>query len=339
MIETELATLYEARLQGLAPPLPKRAPLQYADYAVWQRQVIQPDSPYFKAVLSWWENLLSSPPSPTRLPFGLLIHRTGRDPSEGVLRWALEEQAAKRLDEVARHVGTTNFVIRLAAFAALIADMTGNSTVAFGTFFDNRNRTDAQTIVGRFVNMVPIVLSYDAAKTFRQWSQIVHERVFETLAHSELPFDKIKEQLRAAGTKPPETGISFMLSRDHSDQHFGNLTISKEPWIAGTMPSECMIYVDGKKPENCQVRFDANHYDRKEMRALLDRYLRLIDTAAREPELPIGKLVALLGAKPLRWTFKKYSVTFYETLIAYYASSPFLKMIWRPVKRLVTSRG
>jgi acyl carrier protein len=332
VLEVEIASLYEARQQGRDPPLPRQAPLQYADYAVWQRAVVQPDGPYFEEAKNWWQTLFSTARPATRLPFKRLIRRTGLDPSEGVLAWMPAKLVGQRLDEIARSAGTTNFVVRLAAFAALIADLSGNSTVVLGTFFENRNRTEAQTIVGRFVNWVPLVFSYDAGRTFLQWLETVHDRIFETLAHSELP-----AQLRAVGTCPPETQITFMLSRDHSDQQFGNLTISNESWSIGTMPSGCLVYVDAKKPENCQVRFDARLHGPKEMRALLDRYLRLLEAASREPGLPIGKLQTMIGVMPLRLTCARYAATSYELLAPYYASSPLLQMMWRPVKQWLSS--
>ena len=75
------------------------------------------------------------------------------------------------------------------------------------------------------------------------------------------------------------------------------------------------------------------------MRVMLDRYLRLLEAAAREPELPLGKLLAMIGAKPLRWTCANYAAPFYELVTAFYASSPLLKMFWRPIKRRVLSGG
>ena len=58
ILDAELAILYEAMLHGKEPPLPKEPPLQYADYAVWQRQVMRPDGPYFNEVMSWWKSLI-----------------------------------------------------------------------------------------------------------------------------------------------------------------------------------------------------------------------------------------------------------------------------------------
>ena len=100
-----------------------------------------------------------------------------------------------------------------------------------------------------------------------------------------------------------------------------------------------MFDIDEQKPENCRVNFDANIYDRNEMRVMLDRYLRLLEAAAREPELTIGKRLRMVGARPLRWTYANYAAPFYEFVTAFYASSPLLKMFWRPIKRWVLSGG
>ena len=211
-------------------------PLQYADYAVWQRQVMRPDGPYFNEVMSWWKGLSTVPPA-TRLPFRRLIRRAPLDPSEGVLQWKLEEQAAKRLDEIARSAGATHFTVRLAAFAALIADVTDSSTIVIGTGFANRNHVETQNIVGPFLNMVHLVFSYDANKTFLEWLELVRDHVFEATTRAELPYDS----LRASGVEPPEIEFYFTMSSDHPDQHFGDLAISDEFYSVGTMPRKCMF--------------------------------------------------------------------------------------------------
>src|SRR5262249_16926289 len=159
-------------------------------------------------------------------------------------QWGLEEQTAKRLDQIARSAGATHFVIRLAAFAALIADVTGKSRVVIGTFFDGRDRVETQNIVGRFANSPLLVFAYDASKTFLEWLQVVRDRVFETKMRSGLPYPMLSEQLRAVGVDPPEMQTVFMLSSDHSDQHFCGLTICNDFWSVGTMPGGWMIYID-----------------------------------------------------------------------------------------------
>jgi hypothetical protein len=83
------------------------------------------------------------------------------------------------------------------------------------------------------------------------------------------------------------------------------------------------------------VDFDAGLYDRNGIHAMLDRYLRLLEVASHEPELPIGRLLAKIGTKPMRWTFANYAATLYEFLQPYYDRTPLLKICWRHAKRWV----
>jgi non-ribosomal peptide synthetase component F len=222
--------------------------------------------------------------------------------------------------------------MRLAAFAALVADVTGNSTIVISTSFVNRNHVEIQNIVGPFVNTTPLVFSYDPTKTFLEWLEIVRDRVFETRTHSELSYEEAKRRLRAEGVELPEIGIVFAMSSDHSDQHFGNLVLTSELCGVGKMPWGCQFYVEAQKPENCRVHFDAGVYDRNGMRVMLDRYLRLLESIAHEPEMPIGKLLATAGAKPMRWTCRNYAERFYE-------SAPLLRLFWRRIRNLSVSSG
>jgi len=252
---------------------------------------MRPESAYFKELIDWWKNLLATAPPSTRGPLRSVVRREPLDPTEGVLRWNLEEGAAKRLDELARGIGATHFTVRLAAFAALIADLTGRSTVVIAMGFANRNRVETQNIVGPFLNPVHLVARYDENKTFIEWLAFVRDLVFEAMAHGDLPCNSIYEELRASGIELPDLLFYFTISREHFDQHFGGLVISDEFWQIATMPSGRMVYIDERRPENCRINFDANRYDRKVMSAMLDRYLRLLEAVAREPELPIGKLL------------------------------------------------
>jgi len=239
------------------------------------------------------------------------------------------------LDQFARCMDATPFTVRLAVFAILVADVTGNSTIVIGTNFASRIHADTVNMVGPLAHMSPLLFCYDATKTFREWSGIVRDRVFETATRSELPYEVVKQRLQAEGVEPLEIGIVFTMLGDHSDQHFGGLIMSYEFCGVGKMPWGCQFYLDSEKPENCCVHFDAGVYDRDEMRVMLDRYLRLLEAVSRKPELPIGELLKMVGRRPLRWTCANYAAPFYEFIKALYASSPLLKMCWRPIRRWV----
>lgn len=294
ILDSELAILYEAILHGKNPPLPKQSPLHYADYAAWQRQFMRPGHPYFNEAVSWWKTLASRVAPAIRQPNEKPTRRAPLDPRAGVLQWCVEEQTAKRLDEIARKAGATHFTIRLAAFAALIGDAIGDAPIVIGTGFANRNRIETQNLVGPLRNPVCLLFAYDPNKTFLEWLEYVRDQVFDATTRGELPFETIREHLHVSGVELPDMLFYVTMTRDNSDQHFANLVISGEFWEVGAMPSGCTVFIDEQKPEHCRLNFDANSYDRKEMRAMLDRYIRLLEAVAREPELPIGKLLAIV---------------------------------------------
>jgi hypothetical protein len=310
----ELAILYEAKIRGADPPIPKHAALHYADYAVWQRALLRPDGAYFSEVANWWEKLFATPLPATRLPFRRWIRRSGTDPSEGVIQWQLEKQTAQRLDEFARSAGITHFIVRLAACAALVADVTGHSKVVIGTHFANRGRAATQGMLGLFTNLAPLVLAFDPATSFRDWVETVRERVVETEMRCELPYEDLRERSLAAGLRPPDVRIILAMSSDHTEQSFGNIQVSHRIPPTGMMPWGCTIYVDERAPENCRVNFDAGLYRRGGMQEMLKRYLTLLEAIAREPDLPVGRLLAATGAKPLRWTCANYAAAAYDVL-------------------------
>jgi hypothetical protein len=148
-----------------------------------------------------------------------------------------------------------------------------------------------QTIVGRLLNPVCLVFSYDENRSFLQWLETVRDHVFEATKRGELPFGMIHEQLQAAGMHPPDVQCYFTMSRDHSDRRFGNLVISGETWRVGGMPRGLTVHIDERKPDSCRISFDANVYDRGAMRLMRDRYLRVLELIAEQPEQPLGKLM------------------------------------------------
>jgi hypothetical protein len=313
IFDEELAMLYEAKRQRLEPPLPALASLQYADFAVWQRKVSQPSSAYYKASMDWWRAVFMDELKTVRLPFRYFKLRSKLDPKEGVLPWTVEGATATRLDDIARRTKTTPYVIRLAAFAALLADASAKRKVMIGTLFQNRDRPEVQRIVGPLVNRLPLVFAYDPSQTFLRWVQLVHRRVFETLARSELPFDVVRNQLAIEGVKAPEFWIYCMASRDHSDRSMGGAVMHHELSRAGGMPGGCTVYIDEKKPEKCSVQFDARRYPSNDMKLLVKRYLRLLELAALEPEQTIGTLQKMVQPpKPLRWAATNYAWPVYD---------------------------
>ena len=131
----ELALVYEAKLRGEAPPLPEFEPLQYGDYAAWQRQALHPGGPAFQETVEWWSRRFSDPLRQRELPFRRFWRSRRASPADGLIWWGVDPAISRRLDQVGREAGATYYLVRLAAFVALLAAKAGSSDV-FGHLCD-----------------------------------------------------------------------------------------------------------------------------------------------------------------------------------------------------------
>lgn len=310
LLERELAMLYEARLAGRPPPLPPLAPLHYVDFAAWQRTRFAAGAPALQHSVAWWAAVLRPVAGTvTRLPLRGLLRRRGRPAAAGTLRWPLATGVARRVDAMAQRCGTTPFVARLAAFAALLAHECRRADIVIGTFYDGRPRGDVQSIAGPMASWVPLVLRVDLAGSFGDLLRAVHGRVFETFEHAEAPFETMIPVLRAMGVAVPATEVTFNLTRDNADRHFGGLAVSRQPFAFTPVPWGCCVLVDVRKPANCELRFDADRMGRGGMQAVVDRYLRLLALTAEQPSQPLAALLAALGRPPLALRAARWSAT------------------------------
>ncbi|RKH58625.1 non-ribosomal peptide synthetase [Corallococcus llansteffanensis] len=191
VIVQELTALYRAFSEDRASPLP-RLPLQYADYAVWQRQAQQGEEP--DAQLAWWRERLD--------PHAVLELPTDR-PRPAVLgtrgaREALGLSAALTLalKALARHEGRTLFVTLLAAFQALLHRYTGQEDLAVGTPVANRPRAELEGLIGLFVNTVVLRGDLSGDPSFRELMARLQPVALDAFARQELPFERLVDALR-----------------------------------------------------------------------------------------------------------------------------------------------
>ena len=133
------AALRRRDFRGADLPLPEFAPLQYADYVNWQRNVLLQNGKRYQEQIAWWKDLFLNQPRPLNLPFYRAEPLADVDPNEGVIPWGLEPDVSRRLKELGhKESSLTYYVVRLAAFAALLAAETGDPQVVLGTYLNCR---------------------------------------------------------------------------------------------------------------------------------------------------------------------------------------------------------
>src|SRR5258708_712500 len=194
----ELSMLYEAAVTGQGSVLPD-LPVQYADFAVWQREWLQGE--VLEEQLRYWREQLAGAPAVSELPF---------DPPRAAVRsyrgrtgdFLMDATLAGRLREVSREHGVTLFMTLLAAFQVLLARYSGQDDIVVGTPVANRNREEIEGLIGFFVNTLALRTNLGGNPTFGELLAQVKGVCLGAYAHQDLPFERLVEELQ------PERSVS-----------------------------------------------------------------------------------------------------------------------------------
>ncbi|AZC32355.1 Non-ribosomal peptide synthetase [Pseudomonas chlororaphis subsp. piscium] len=195
----ELVQLYAAYSQGQALQLPAM-PIQYVDYALWQRQWMEAGEK--PRQLNYWRQLLGGEQPVLELPFdhqrpALPSHRGAR------LNVALDATLVSNLKQLAQAQGVTLFMLLLASYQTLLHRYSGQEDIRVGVPIANRNRVETERLIGFFVNTQVLKADIDEQLTVAQLLQQVKQRALEAQAHQDLPFEQLVEALQ------PERSLSL----------------------------------------------------------------------------------------------------------------------------------
>ncbi len=287
----ELARAYAALRRAEALPAPDPSRLQYADYAAWQRQVMQPATPAYRAVVDWWRARLDGLWPAFTPRFRRPQQVAGLDPALGDIERALDRETSSRLDDLARDSGTTTYMIGLAAFSAVLAAETGGPRVVIGSYISGRNRTALQDMLGDFTSLVPLGLDCPLDAPFRAWLAAVRGSVTETVARAALPYEQLAAAL--AGTRIPEIGVIFAARYRPTIERFADLEFLPREDRSITMGWGLTVRCTESEAEQVyKAHFDAGLYDPSGVGAMLERLLRFLAAAARAPDETLRALLA-----------------------------------------------
>ncbi|CAN5909862.1 hypothetical protein BH11VER1_BH11VER1_09800 [soil metagenome] len=291
----ELTLVYEAKLRGEAPPLLDSEPLQYADYAVWQRRKMGSGTPAYLEALEWWTKKMAGLPPPLDLPFRRSQPAHNTDPSEGTIRQEVDVELSCRLRQFAREQSATFYTVRLAAFAAMVADETSQPDVVLGTYVTNRNQLETQKMFGNFANLVTLRLLFDPGLTFREWVSKVGGITSEFQSRGEIPYEWVCDELRHRSMIVPEVRMIFAASDEWAAEtaSFGDCKLTKmAPREAVMSWGFSMFFSRRGEQYLCSALFDATLYDPVGVKNLLDRLLRFLEVVSSHPDAPLSSVLA-----------------------------------------------
>jgi len=224
----ELGDLYSAHLAGKPASLPPLL-LQYADFAVWQRQWLQGEVLYRQ--LTYWRTQLAEAPASLELPTA-----SPRPPQQTYrgdrLPFTLPVPLTQALKTLSQQEGVTLFMILLAAFQLLLFRYTGQRDILVGTPIAGRTHTDLEGLIGFFVNTLVLRTQFKGQPTFRDILRQVRKTCLEAYAHQDLPFEKLVEVLQPARdlSRHPIFQVMFQLfSQPNPDFSLPGLDVTPEP--------------------------------------------------------------------------------------------------------------
>ncbi|HEX5223219.1 MAG TPA: amino acid adenylation domain-containing protein, partial [Verrucomicrobiae bacterium] len=203
----ELSELYRAAVAGEKPSLPM-LPIQYADYANWEREQFQNGK--LEEELAYWRQQLQGAPVLLELPADHSRPAT-QSFRGGCCSISLTQELHERLKIIARREGVTLYLLLLTAFKVLVHRYTGREDLVIGTPIAGRSETETESLIGFFVRTLALRTDLSGNPIFRELLERVKQVVFDAHAHQDLPFEKIVEELRPVRSPgfPPLVQVMF----------------------------------------------------------------------------------------------------------------------------------
>ena len=188
----EMVTFYKAFSDGEPSPLAELK-VQYADFALWQRQWLQGE--VLERELSYWRKQLEGMPAVLELPTDR-PRRSATSNRGAIHTLELSRELSDSLEALSRAEAVTSSMLLLAAFQTLLYRYSGKDDIVVGTPIANRNRAETEALIGFFVNMLVMRVDLSGNPSFRELLKQVREVTLEAYAHQDLPFEKLVVELR-----------------------------------------------------------------------------------------------------------------------------------------------
>ena len=288
----EVGQLYAVRLQGRAPQL---VPLevQYADYAIWQRNWLQGE--VLQGQLGYWKDKLAGAPLALELPTDRA--RPAVQSFKGAsVALEFDEAQTAALAELARAQRVTMFMVLLAGFQLVLSRWSGQSDVIVGTPIAGRTHKKTEGMIGFFMNTLPLRTQFEGRLTVEQLLAAVKDTVLQAQAHQDVPFEKLVEILQPSRdlSRPPLVQVlinSLAFVRPPVEHFPQGLTAQRAPLRGEASKFEMTLFIgeDTRRLELSLV-YAEQLFQPQTMQTLLLQLRQVLATMARSPQLPVDEI-------------------------------------------------
>ncbi|MDV6293933.1 non-ribosomal peptide synthetase, partial [Rhodococcus aetherivorans] len=297
----DIMVAYAARSAGHAPDLPPLA-VQYADYSIWQRELLgsedDPESLAHRQIAFWKQTLADLPdelPLPTDRPRPAVSSSRG-----GLLRFTVDTGLRRRLDTVARENNATLFMVVHGALAALLSRLSGVDDIAIGSPVAGRGEAALDDLIGMFVNPLVLRTRVDVSAPFTALLEQVRHSDLQAFAHTEVPFERLVEVLnppRSQSRHPLfQVALAFQ-NMDRTQLELPGLTVSGVEFDYDLAKFDLQVTIaensessNGSGELSGELSFAKDLFDEDTVRTVAERFLRVLEAIAADPDVVVGDI-------------------------------------------------
>ncbi len=279
----EMAVLYNAFLDKQPSPLPD-LPVQYADYAVWQRNWLQGE--VLQKQLEFWKSYIGTNPPvlelPTDHPRPAVQTFNGQS-----LRYDFSPELSQKILNFSQKQGATLFMTLLAGFQTLLHRYTRQSTVLVGSPIANRTRSELENLIGFFVNTLVFKADFTQADDFKTLVKQIRENTLQAYAHQDLPFEQLVEALQPERdlSHSPIFQVAFILQNAPFERmNLKDLTIEPFPPENPTAKYDLTLYTsESEEGITCFWEYNTDLFEEATIRRMMRHFENLMAKLVENP--------------------------------------------------------
>jgi amino acid adenylation domain-containing protein len=289
----ELGALYAAYREGSDSPLVE-PPVQYADYAVWQREQLQGE--VLDRQVGYWRETLAGAPALLELPADrprppVQSHRGARE------MFDLPRALLDRLQALGRSEGATLYMVMLGAFQLLLSKYSGSEDVVVGSPIAGRTRREVEELIGFFANTLVLRTDLSADPTFRELLGRVREGTLGAYEHQEVPFERLVAELQPERSLSHAPLFQVMFTLQNADRSGSGLAGLRMEGVGAELETTRFDLALTAVPHEGGVRgaleYSTDLFDRSTVQRMLGHLERVLEQVAARPEARLSELELL----------------------------------------------
>ncbi|UUU22854.1 non-ribosomal peptide synthase/polyketide synthase [Streptomyces sp. DSM 40750] len=290
VLVTELGALYEEFRNGREPSLPA-LPVQYADYAAWQRAE-ESGGAFARHVDHWREQLADITPLdlPTDLPRPSHRRHEGAD-----VPFALPDGLSEKVHELALKHNATPFAVLLPAFQALLARYTGRRDIPVGTVVSGRTRPELQGLIGYGINNLVMRARWTGDPSFAELIEQARENLIQAYEHQAVPFARLVDELQPERdmSRTPLYEVAFTLhERGSEGVELPGLSIEPVTATGGVAKCDLELQVNSAADGTFQGQlvYSTSLFERDTVRRMVQHFVRFLQQVVEDETTRLSRV-------------------------------------------------